>query len=80
MYIILFVEHTIFLTLAQDPLRSKAESYSRHAQALQLLVSHGGVRWNVFSRQRPRPSLNAVLDKHLLKLSNYIIQIFMYLT
>lgn len=45
MYISLFVEHTIFFTLAQDPLRSKAESCSRHAQALQLLGSHGGVRW-----------------------------------
>lgn len=45
MYISLFVEHTIFLSLAQDPLRSQAQSCSQHTQALQLLVSHGGVRW-----------------------------------
>lgn len=64
MYISLFIEHTIFLILPQDPLRSKAKSYLWHVQALQLLVSHDEVRWNMFSRQRPRLSLNAVLDEH----------------
>lgn len=60
MYISLFVEHTIFLTLAQDPWRSKAESCSRHAQALQ--PRRGEVE--MFSRQRPRLGLNAVQDEH----------------
>ena len=64
MYISLFIEHTIFLILTQDPLRLKAESSLRHAQALQLLVSHDEVRWNMFSRQRLRLSLNAILDEH----------------
>lgn len=63
MYISLFIEHTIFLILSEDPLRSKAKRYLRHVQALQLLVSHDKVRWNMFSRQRPRLSLNAILDE-----------------
>lgn len=57
MYISLFVEHTIFLTLAQDPLRSQAQSCSQHTQP-----QWGEVE--MFPGQRSRLSLNAVLDEH----------------
>lgn len=59
MYISLFIEHTIFLILTQDPLRLKAKSYLRHTQALQLLVSHDKVRRNMLSRQtQAQPKCN----------------------
>lgn len=78
MYISLFIEHTLFLILTQGPSRLKAKSDLRHVQALQLLVSHDEVRRNMFSRQRPRLSLNAMST--LLKLSYVITQLITHLT
>lgn len=62
MYISLFVEHTIFLTLEQGPLRSKAESCSHASSSAVGQPWRGEVE--MFSRQGSRLSLNAVLDEH----------------